>query len=151
MIVFSESLIHHGTVLSHSFHCVTYRQKGAQYYSYISHFESKYNYKYKSLSPHRDVQGTQNFKGRLVAVPVIHHSRVRMPLPRSCRLCPCGAVTMHLYGPVRPMAVRAGEPVGPASPSALAHPSARPIRSGIIVVTLNFATLILAGKQEGIR
>ena len=37
--------------------------------------------------------------------------------------------------------VRAGPPVGPA----------RPVRSGNIVVTLNFASIIVMGKQEGIR
>ena len=93
------------------------------------------------MSPHREVQGTQDFISRLVlvVVPVIHHSRVRMPLP-----CPCGAAIMHLYGQVRPSAVRAGSLVGPA------NPFARPVRSGTIVVTLNFATMILACKQEGI-
>src|SRR5208282_5329405 len=76
----------------------------------------------------------------LVAVPVIHHSRVRMPRPcyRPCpaaalplRCCDNASVRAGLYGPVRP--------------------SARLVRSGNIVVTVNFATMILAGMQEGIR
>ena len=37
--------------------------------------------------------------------------------------------------------VRAGPPVGPA----------RPVRSGNIVVTFNFASMIFTGKHEGIR
>ena len=37
--------------------------------------------------------------------------------------------------------VRAGPPVGPA----------RPVRSENIVMTLNFASMIFTGKQEGIR
>jgi len=41
--------------------------------------------------------------------------------------------------------------VGCTGRSGPVHPSARLVRSGNIVVTLNFATMILAGKQEGIR